>query len=700
MLTNLIGRERELDELTRLFAGDAARLVTLTGPGGVGKTRLALETAAALAPHFPGGVAFVSLAAVHDVALVGSTIAEAIGVRDTGGVALTERLAHVLRDRPFLLVLDNLEHLPEAAGPVADLLGSCRSLAVLATSRAPLRLRWELEYPVSPLDLPDPGKAEAIGELAGNDAVALFVERAQAVVPGFALSPTNAAAVAGICARLDGLPLAIELAAARVKVLQPEALLERLNSGLDFLAGGPRDQAARLQSMRAAIAWSYNLLDSGEQAFFRRLSVFEGGFTLDAAEAVAASGVPQPAELVLDGVASLVDKSLVRRLETEDREPRFGMLATVQEYGQEQLWEEGKRDTARSAHAAWFMALAEEAWPTFRQRAGHEAWLDRLEAERGNLRAALSWLDERGDGASLLQLTGALYWLWYVRGPLSEGRFWLERALSSEGGMAPGLARLRALVGAGQVAHFQGDDEGAVTWLEAGIALANKLEETWWLGLALGILGAVAEDHGDYAGAEAKFAGALDLFRAADDGANAGASLVHLGIVAWGQGDAKRAVELYEEAANLQRDVGDNWGLSNSLAYLSLLTTELGEYARAASLGRESLGLRWTSKAWEDIAGSLADFGSLAAAVGQPERAAVLLGAAAALREAATRSDPNLPERAVYEHATARAREALGEAGFAQADAAGRALSIEQAIAEAFALADEIACSGDASAQG
>jgi predicted ATPase/DNA-binding XRE family transcriptional regulator len=696
---SLVGRDQEIDDLRRLLTSETVRLVTLTGPGGTGKTRLALEVAPLLGDAFPDGVAFVSLAAVQSPDLVIPAIAEAIGVRDTGGMALPERLRHALRDRRVLLVLDNLEHLPGAATPVAELIRICQQVSVLATSRAPLRLSGEHEYPVPPLSAPTGSGQLSIQDVTANDAVALFVQRAQGVVPDFRLNESNVAAVAEICARLDGLPLAIELAAARVKVLQPAALLERLGSGLGLLTGGPRDQVARLQSLRAAVAWSYDLLDPEERSMFRRLSVFADGFSLEAAEAVTVGGDSRPALPVLDGVASLVDKSLLRRVESVTGEPRFGMLETIREYGLEQLEAAGEGDDARGAHAAWFIDLAEEAWPSFRRRAGHEAWLDRLEGERGNLRAVMTWLDERGDVDSLLQLTGALYWLWYVRGPLSEGRFWLERSLNAEGAEAAGMTRLRALVGVGQVSHFQGDDDQAVFWLEASIALSKELEDTWWLALALGILGAVAEDHGDYAGAETKFSAALDLFRAADDGANSAASLVHLGIVAWGQGDAKRAIERYEEAAALQRDVGDNWGLSNSLAYLSLLATEQSDHARAANLGRDSLALRWTLKAWEDVAGSLADFGSLAAAADRPERAALLLGAAAALREEAARSAPNLPERAVYENAAARAHEALGDDLFAQTDAAGRALSIDQAITEAFAVADEIVWFEEASAQ-
>jgi predicted ATPase/DNA-binding XRE family transcriptional regulator len=693
--TTLVGRHREILDLRRLVSEGGVRLVTLTGPGGVGKTRLALELASDFRSHLSSEVAFVSLESVQDPALILPTIGDALGVRDTGAGPLIERLSRVLCDRRVILILDNLEHLTEAAAPVSELLGACHGLAVLATSRATLRVSGEQEYAVLPLETPLPNRRMELDALAANDAVALFVQRARAVRPDFALNDANAAAVAEICERLDGLPLAIELAAARVKVLPPEALLARLGSGLGLLAGGPRDQATRLQSMRAAIDWSYDLLDPAERTLFRRLSVFADEFSLEAAEAVMSGmrthdeDVTAPVPPILDGVASLVDKSLLRRIES-DAEPRFGMLVTIREYGLEQVAASGESTKAREAHAAYFLDLAEQAWPVFRQRSGHESWLNRLEDERGNLRAALGWLDESNDAASLLQLTGALYWFWYIRGPLSEGRSWLERALATQAADILSVSLLRALVGAGQLAHFQGDDEQARTWLEAGLDRCQELANPWWLALTLGILGAVAEDDGDYPLAEVRFAGALEYFRAADDRANAAASLYHLGIVAWGQGDVQRAAALCEEAVALQRAVGDTWGLSNSLAYLGLLAEERDEHAHAATLHRESLELRWTSRTWEDVAGSLADLAVLAAAVERAEQAARLFGAASALVEEEGRV-LKLPERAVYERAEARARLTLGEDAYAHAHSAGRALSRDLAVAEAFALADETA---------
>jgi hypothetical protein len=426
---------------------------------------------------------------------------------------------------------------------------------------------------------------------------------------------------------------------------------------------------------------------------FRQLAVFSDGFTLAAAEWVAERQLSPVSStlVVLDLITSLVDKSLLRRLDGDGDEARFGMLATIQEYALEKLATAGEGAAARQAHAAYFLELAERAWPAFRHRAGQEPWLDRLEVERGNLRAALGWLADSGETASLLRLAGALFWFWYIRGPLTEGRSWLARALAGQDADVPDGLRTRAMIGAAVLAHYQGDDDQARIWLEASLVRSKGLDDPWLLAFAPLLEGVIAEDHGDYELASVRLSEALALFRAADDQSNAALALIHLGVVTWGRGDVKGAVALCEEALALQREAQDGWGIGVSLGYLGLLAGERGEYAYAAVVHRESLQLRWDAGVWEDVAGSLADLAVLAAETERAEQAARLFGAAAALREEAGQWVLMLPERAVFERAETRARTALGTKAYAAAEAAGRALPRGQAIAEALALADNIA---------
>ena len=693
-LTQLVGREREVAQLAALLRRDDTRLVTLTGPGGVGKTRLALAVAAEQAEIFADGVLFVPLAPVHEPALVVPTIAQALDVREAGERPLLERLAAALRERELLLVLDNFERVVDAAPALAELLAGCPGLTTLATSRARLRLRGERVLPVAPLPIPDVDHAPDPEAVRASPAVALFLQRGRDIRPDFALTPENAAVVAAICRRLEGLPLALELAAARLAILSAEELLVRLEHRLPLLTGGARDLPERLQTMRGAIAWSHDLLSAEEQALFRRLAVFVGGFALGAAEAGASAGGELGID-VLDGISSLVDAGLLHPTGGTGQ-PRFAMLETVREYALERLVASGGEPAVRRAQADWCLPLAERADRVFRRRVGQEPWLELIAAEHDNLRAALAWTLEH-DPAVTLAMAGAMAWFWFVRGHLGEGQTWLERAMAAADGGGASAAGARALYARGMLAHYGGGDPRAVAWLEAGLAGYRALGDPWGVPASLLVLGIVAEDRGAYDDAAAKLEEALALFRADGDAANAALALNHLGVVAWGRGETGRALALCEEAATRQRAAGDGWGVANALAYVGLIAAERGGRARAAAAHHEALAWRWAAGATEDVAGSLADLAVLAAGGGQPELAARLLGAAEGAREAVG-GLLKLPERAAYERAAAAARASLGDVAFAAAWAAGRALSLEEAVAAAQALAAGAPTTGQASA--
>jgi predicted ATPase/class 3 adenylate cyclase len=519
--TPLVGRVREVGAVCALMHRDEVRLVTLTGPGGIGKTRLGLQVAAELSESFADGVFFVDLAPLRNPSLVLSTIAQIIGIQEAAGQPLLERLADVLQQKQLLLLLDNFEQVMSAAMQVADLLSACPSLKVLVTSRERLHVRAEHEFAVPPLALLDPNRLPELATLAQSEAVALFLERAQATKSDFQLNPTNARAIAEICARLDGLPLAIELAAARIKLLSPQALLARLDQRLTVLTSGARDVPARHQTLRHTIAWSYDLLSAQEQRLFRRLAVFVGGCTPEAVESVSTAVDDTNADL-LDSMASLLDKSLLQRVEQDGDEPRFAMLETIREYGLEMLASAGEEQATRMAHAAYYLALAERAEP---ELSGPQQliWFERLEREHDNLRAALSWLLEQGaheqSKEHALRLGGALSRFWEIRGYVSEGWRWLERVLEISRGERSAV-RAKALIGAGALASLQDDFGQAEALCEEGMALCRELGDRRGSATALSSLGYAALMRSNYAAAHAQLEEALTLFREVGDTAN------------------------------------------------------------------------------------------------------------------------------------------------------------------------------------
>ena len=690
-LSPLIGRERELASISDLLQHEGIRLVTLSGPGGVGKTRLALHVAAGLYDAFRDDVVFVSLASIRDPTHVAPAVARALGLSDDISQSPEAAVTDALRSRRLLLVLDNFEHLPDAAPFVTHLLVQCPRLVVLVTSRTPLRLDGEQEVPVPPLMVPDPEAFAGSENLAEVAAVRLFMERASEVDPAFTLTPTNSAAVAAICLRLDGLPLAIELAAARCRLLPPAALLPRLARRLPMLTGGRRDAPARHQTMRSAIAWSHDLLSPDEQSLFRCLAIFAGGCTIEAAEMVCGPLSDGP---VLDGIIALIEHGLLSRTEGSDGEPRVAMLETIHEYASEQLSGSGEEQAISAAHMAWCLDLAERAAP-FWFTPGQAEWGDRLEAEHDNLRAALSH-SSPSPGTAALRLAGRLWPFWFIRGHHTEGRAWLEPMLASHND-SRAIDHVRMLTGAACFARCQGDMQLSTSLGEQALDIAEAIGAGDGIDAAHVLIGIAltAAAQGDHAQAAALNDQVLAILQAHDStdpsaGPVTSVIISNLGISAFEEGDDARAAELAQLALDHQRESGFTWAAADSLSILASIALRNGDAGRAASLWSESLAFILHHRDPQQVVWPLDQLALLAGAMGHSSTAARLLGAADLLYEQLgwpADQDGNSNRRSSVE----AIQRILGADRYHAEWNTGRCLPLTDVISEALAIADIIA---------
>ena len=721
LLTPLLGRDADVAAISEVIRERQRRLVTLTGPAGVGKTRVALQTAETLLPDFDGHVVFVGLAAVSDASLVVSAIGQTVGAREQSSRSRLDSLKDELGDRRLLLVLDNFEQVVPAAQDVVELLAACPGLVALVTSRAALRVRGEQEFPIRPLPVPHPTQAPSFEHLAASPAVRLFVDRAHDVKPDFALTSENAAVVAAICHRLDGLPLAIELAAARIRILPPPTLLARLTRRLKLLTGGPQDMPTRHQALEAALDWSYRLLAEEERRLLRSLAVFVGGCTEEAVEAVTQASGGWTGE-ALDGLEALMRESLLEQQGGADGEPRFVMLETIREYASDKLAASGEAEVLRGHHLDYYLTLAERAEPELRGER-QLAWLNRLEAEHDNLRAALRYGLERGEGERALRLAGALGRFWAARTYWSEGRQWLTEALANSDDR-PAPFRAKALHEAGVLARYQGDYSAAEAYFAASLALRRELGDRAGMAASLNNLGYLDYFHRRYASARAYHGESLALYRELGDDLGMATTLNSLGNLAWAEGDVDAAQSLYQDclaswreavgenhiaiaqtlnnlgnvawakhaydeagrhyeaSRRLYRKLGDRAGQAWALNNLGSVAWVQGDDARAQALYGESLALFGALGDKFGLATCLCGCVSVAASLGETERAAVLAGAVEALFEALG-SGLAQADQPTYERVLADVRASLGDRAFADAWARGRDLELEEVLAYA-----------------
>lgn len=678
-MSTFIGRESEILEVKRLLG--STRLLMLTGSGGCGKTRLALRAAADVVERYPDGVWLVELGTVGTSDLVLQAVASALTVREAPGLGLLETVLEHVRTRRLLLVLDNCEHVVGACAEAAErLLRGSPHLRILATSREPLGVPGETVWRVPSLSVPARGVTD-VGRLLECEAIRLFVERGAAVQPAFTLTARNGGAVAEVCRRLDGIPLAIELAAARLRALTVEQIFARLDQRFSLLTGGSRTALPRQQTLRGALDWSYDLLPARERVLFNRLAVFAGGWSLEAAERVC-GGDGIESDDVLDVLTQLVFKSLVL-LDGHEARVRYRLLETVRQYGLDRLLASGETRGVRSRHLAWCRDLVRRIEPElFGPR--QKEWLDVLEAEHDNLRAALQFsASDEGDATAGLELAGGLWHFWQVRGYHGEGRRWLETMLCRGRDAGP-AARAGALVGAGMLAWRLGDYPGSARLCSESLALFRELGDATGAGRALYVLGMNAESRGDYERAKALLTESLDLARRAGDKRRMAVSLNSIGEVARCQDDYEAARGAYEQSLALRREVGDRRGVAIAVGNLGRLALREGDGERARRLLGEALDLARQLMDKVGATENIAAFGGVAAAEGQYERAARLLGAADALLiHLEARLEP--PDRREYEQSLAAARAGLSEAGFADAWARGRTMDLDEAIAYAVA---------------